>query len=97
MNRKKKVCTLDVNARLLVAGMAAGRPETLPVRERLSEACACLEQLEALRAAEADESLGKVLEDRIIWRELLELELQYIDEQIAMVLERAGDRESPRV
>jgi hypothetical protein len=37
------------------------------------------------RAEEEDDALGGFVEERIVWRELLELELQEIDEQIERI------------
>ena len=58
--------------------------------KRLKEAAACLEKLEAQRARGYDPLLGKWLEQRVIWRELLELELQEIDEQLERIAAVAG-------
>lgn len=46
------------------------------VQERLAEAKACLDYLDLERTRRADPDFGKRLEDKTIWRELLELELQ---------------------
>ena len=53
-----------------------------PVWRRLSEEMACLEQLALERKRRNDPEFGKATEDRMIWGELLELELEAIDEQI---------------
>ena len=52
------------------------------LHERLAKAVACLECLDEERAACGHPYLGKSMEERIIWRELLELELQEFDEKI---------------
>ena len=57
-------------------------PRTYVVNKRLAKAAACLERLDAERACCRDPNLGKGMEERIIWRELLDLELQEFDEEI---------------
>jgi len=54
---------------------------TFALHERLAEAVACLERLHQERASAGDPILGMATEKRIIWRELLDLELQDFDEQ----------------
>jgi len=68
------------------------------VRKRLEHGVAVLENLAQERANGRYRYLGKIVEDRIIWRELLELELQQIDEQIELTAaEAAGDVKTPPV
>ncbi len=62
-----------------------------PTRRRLAEAYDCLQQLDRFREDERAPALGKILEDRIVWRELLDLELQEIDEQIERISAAAED------
>ena len=64
-------------------------PRTYVVNKRLAKAAACLERLDAERACCRDPNLGKGMEERIIWRELLDLELQEFDEQIERLSEVA--------
>ena len=52
------------------------------VHERLREARAQLERLDRERSFSGDPYLGKAIEQRLVWRELLDLELQNMDEQI---------------
>lgn len=52
------------------------------VSRRLREEFALLQELEFERDLRADRSYGQATEDRIIWRELFDLELQELDEQI---------------
>jgi len=59
---------------------------TVIIRERLAEAGACLERLDGERSSSGDPGLGKEIEERIIWRELLDLELQGFDEEIELLL-----------
>jgi hypothetical protein len=58
--------------------------ESAPVAigQRLAEENARIESLEAERERLHDSRFAKTIEQRIIWSELLELELQDIDEQI---------------
>lgn len=90
MNRKNQICTLNLS----------NWGPTVPVRiapvlcltqKRLAEAFTCLEKLERQRAHGHDPVFGKFVEERIIWRELLELELQDVDEQIERISAVAGD------
>ncbi len=64
--------------------------ETL--RQRLIQEAACLERLDAERRASGDPHLGQPTEDRIVWSELIGLELQDIDERVARI--RGANRES---
>ncbi|MFN7994881.1 MAG: hypothetical protein U0Q18_14845 [Bryobacteraceae bacterium] len=56
-------------------------------RERLAEAVTRLERIDAERERQADSLFGRTTENRIIWGELIELELQEIDEQINHICE----------
>jgi hypothetical protein len=58
--------------------------------QRLSEAVARLERLDAERERRADARFGKITENRIVWSELIELEMQEIDEQISRIRSSAG-------
>ena len=60
--------------------MKNGRGSLL--QERLAKAVAYLERLDVERFSHGDPNLGRSIEERIIWRELLDLELQEFDEQI---------------
>ena len=59
-------------------------------RQRLAEAAACLERLDGERERLRDSHYGKTTENRIIWGELVELELQEIDEQMRHIGSLAG-------
>ena len=54
----------------------------LPHEERLALAAAFLERLDEERAACGDPTQDTVIEERIVWRELLDLELQEFDDEI---------------
>jgi hypothetical protein len=60
-------------------------------RQRLAEEKACLEDLDAERKRRRDSRFGRTTEDRVVWSELLELELQEIDEQLSRIRSAAGD------
>jgi len=64
------------------------------VRQRLAEEKARLEDLDAERACRGDSAFGKATEERIIWGELLDLELQDIDEQVGRIRRGAERRSS---
>jgi hypothetical protein len=53
--------------------------------KRLSEQKARLDRLAAERRQRGDSVFGKTTEDRIVWGELLDLELQDIDEQLTRI------------
>jgi hypothetical protein len=61
-----------------------------PPKQRLDEAAACLDRIEFERAFWDDPNFGKSVEDRLISRELIELELQEADEQMARILDAAA-------
>ncbi len=58
---------------------------------RLTEEKACLEHLDAEREYPGNLDFGKTTEERIIWKELLDLELQDIDEQVSRICRTAED------
>jgi len=58
---------------------------TSSLYERLAESRDRLERLDRERSRTGNRLLGKAVEQRIIWLELLDLELQDIDEQIERV------------
>jgi hypothetical protein len=57
------------------------------LHERLAKAVAHLERLDEERSSCGNPNLGKAIQERIVWRELLDLELQDFDEQIEQLLE----------
>jgi hypothetical protein len=59
-------------------------------RQRLAEAVARLERLDAERERRGDSRFGRTAENRIIWGELIELELQEIDEQVSRICNSGG-------
>ena len=61
--------------------------QTSVLYERLSKAAAYLERLHEERSFCGDPALGKAIETRIIWRELLDLELQEFDEEVERLSE----------
>jgi hypothetical protein len=77
------------------AGADQAKPEACAaktIRQRLAEERACLEDLDAERDRRGDAAFGKTIEDRIVWGELLELELQEIDEQVSRICRVTGRR-----
>lgn len=56
-----------------------------PTRRRLEHAFSRLKYIQLVRNHRQDPLFEKALEDRIIWRELLELQLQDIDEGLAQI------------
>ena len=53
--------------------------------ERLAEGFRTLEEIKVIRAMMQDPSLEKALERRIVYRELVELELQDMDDQLEWI------------
>lgn len=78
MRTKDRFWTLN----LLDANDARPAAPASPTRRRLEQAFTRLQAIAAVRRDYPDPLFGKVVEERIVWRELLELELQSIDEQI---------------
>jgi hypothetical protein len=56
-----------------------------PTSQRLADAVGQLQQLERERVRCRDRRYGRRAEERIIWNELLDLELQEIDEQMQRI------------
>jgi hypothetical protein len=61
---------------------AVSRARALSLPDRLTEATRFLERLDRERASLSDPTLGRIIEERIISRELLDLELQDFDEEV---------------
>jgi hypothetical protein len=59
------------------------------IHERLVKGREYLERLDQERTSRGEPLLGKSIEERIIWRELLDLELQEFDEQIERICHAA--------
>lgn len=85
MTRKSPICTLNLG------DGAAPHPQapSCATHQRLVRAFSRLEEIQFVRDDRQDPRFGKPAEDRIIWRELLELELQNVDEQVERVLAAA--------
>jgi hypothetical protein len=91
MNRKTQICILNLSA-------GEARPHvrpSCPTRQRLVRAFSRLQDIQLVRDHRQDPLFGKVAEARIIWLELLELELQEVDEQIERLSEAAKGNAQP--
>ena len=76
MRRKNQICTLN-----LVAGETPRvPPPTGPTQQRLAMAFARLQEIDFVRNHRQDPQYGRGVEHQIVWRELLELEMQEFDE-----------------
>lgn len=62
---------------------------TATIHARLAEAKESLEYLDAERERRVDPNFGRLTEDKIVWRELLELELQDAEERITRMCDAA--------
>lgn len=82
MDWKTQICTLNLSA-----GEAAPnlRAANCPTRQRLVRGFSRLQDIQLVRNHRQDPHFGKAVEERIIWRELIELELQDVDEQIERI------------
>ena len=60
------------------------------IRHRLAADKASLDYLDAERERRSEPGFGKTIEERVIWGELLELELQDLDEQLRRICDAAG-------
>jgi len=59
--------------------------------DRLARSFACLLDIQLVRDHWHNQALLKAAEERLIWRELLELELQELDEQIERLTAVVGE------
>ena len=94
-------CFAALIAGVLIAMVSASfpgnRPPKFPHRaisptaRRLADGKARLERLEAERTPRRSSGFGKVIENRIVWGELLELELYDVDEQVQRIRDAAAE------
>jgi hypothetical protein len=83
-------------ARLPEIGNTTAEERRAVARQRLTEGKAVLDQLDRERESQGDSDFRKTTEDRIIWGELLDLELQDFDEQLNRIRQTAGEPPRPR-
>ncbi len=88
MKRKTLICTLNIAGG---ESPSCVPPDGCPTRQRLAEAVSLLEKFQFHRAHCGDSLLCRLVEERIVWRELLELELQEADQQIERISKEAGE------
>jgi len=90
MARGNRICALNLTQ---TASAAVQREECAraAIKKRLAEAVEYLEKLEQQRTALQNPGFGRAVEQRIVWRELLELELQEVDEQINRMTDAGGE------
>ncbi len=88
MKRKTLICTLNISGN---QPPWRAQPVACPTRQRLAEAFSLLEKIQLDRACQRDSLLSRLVEERIVWRELIELELQDADQQIERISKRAED------
>lgn len=86
MKRKDQIRTLN----LWAPSREPTAEAVCPARKRLSEGFARLEKIERERSQGRDSIFSRFVEQRIIWRELLWLELQDTDEQIERICSAVG-------
>jgi hypothetical protein len=78
MKRESQICTLNLGA----GNVRPVRAHNCPTRHRLAQAFSRLQSIQLARNHLQNPLFEKHNEDRIIWRELLDLELQDIDERM---------------
>ena len=61
------------------------RAASCPTRQRLVRGFSRLQDIQLVRNHRQDPHFEQAVEERIVWRELLELELQDLDEQIERI------------
>jgi hypothetical protein len=61
-----------------------------PSHQRLAQAFSCIQDIQAERDHRGNPRFGKYLEHRLVWRELIELELYELDEHIERMWAAAG-------
>lgn len=89
MRDKTHFCALNI----AVSNRSGVRSQESLVNERLRKAFSQLQNIQLVRNHRQNPRYGKATEERIIWRELLDLELQEIDAQIernALAVEAGG-------
>lgn len=87
MNRKTQICTLNLSGGETPPRV---RAPNCPTRQRVVKAFSLLERIQLDRACRRNPLFGRLVEERIIWRELIELELQEVDEQIERICGATG-------
>jgi len=87
MKRNNPFCTLNLSE--------PGHAEvpSCPSRERLALSFARLQMIQDMREQRQDPRFGRSVEDKLVWRELLDLELQDADEQIERIAEASASGE----
>jgi hypothetical protein len=88
MNQKSQICKQDVRA----GEMLPTQSLSCSTGQRLAHAFARLQTIHLVRDHQHDPLFEKAVESRIIWRELLEMELQDVDERIEQIRAAAGNR-----
>jgi hypothetical protein len=73
----------------VLAEVAVKNVPTSKVHDRITAARVSLEHIDRERTLRCDPLFGKALEERIVRRELFDLELQELDEQTARICESA--------
>jgi hypothetical protein len=71
------------SARVPESETASSEASAADIRTRLRQGHAELERLDTERRRRGDPRIGKSVEERIVWGELLELELQDLDERVS--------------
>lgn len=103
MKLNRHICSLNLGAGNRDVGNpgtgndnTGGAPAGVPpppaclTRERLADAFALMEKILVDRMCQEDVAWGRIIEDRIVWRELIELELQEVDERIERIAAATG-------
>ena len=79
MNPSKRICALNLS------GTTHDQIRPSPTCQRLARSFSELQKIQSERDHRQDPRFGTLVEDQIVWRELLDLELQEVDEHIARI------------
>jgi hypothetical protein len=90
MNRRSRNSTFNLS-KPTAPSRERTAPAICPRRKRLAEGFAYLERLDSERAQGRNPVSGSFMERLIVWRELVELELQSADEQIERICAGASE------
>lgn len=76
MSWKSPICTLNLTPTAEPAAISPTSAAECPTRKRLAKAASRLRNIDLVRNHRRDPQFGKAMEEQLVWRELLELELQ---------------------
>lgn len=84
MRPSNRICALNLS------DTTHDRVPLSPTCQRLARSFSELQNIQLVRDRREDPRFGRLVEDQIVWRELLDLELQEVDEHIARISASEG-------